>query len=166
MAQVTLKGNPVNTFGNLPAPGSTAADFTAVKNDLSELKLSDYAGKNVILNIFQSLDTSTCANSVRRFNKEAANLPDTVVLCLSKDLPFAHQRFCETEGIKNVVNGSLFRNQEFGKQYGNEIVDGPVKGLVARSIVVINKEGKVVHNQQVQEISEEPDYESALNALK
>lgn len=166
MARVTLKGNPVNTFGDLPAVGSIAADFTAVKNDLSEIKLSDYAGKNVILNIFQSLDTSTCANSVKRFNKEAANLPDTVVLCLSKDLPFAHQRFCESEGINNVVNASLFRNHEFGKQYGNEIVDGPVRGLVARSIMVINKDGKIVHTEQVQEISEEPDYESALKALK
>ncbi|NBC83504.1 MAG: thiol peroxidase [Bacteroidetes bacterium] len=166
MAQVTLKGNPLNTYGDLPAVGSTPAEFTAVKNDLSELKLSDYAGKNVVLNIFQSLDTSTCANSVKRFNKEAANLSDTVVLCLSKDLPFAHQRFCETEGINNVVNGSLFRNQEFGKQYGNEIVDGPARGLVARSLIVINKEGKVVHSQQVQELSEEPDYESALSAIK
>lgn len=165
MAQITLKGNPVNTIGNLPEIGSKAPDFNLVKNDLSMGGLNDYNGKKVILNIFPSLDTGTCAASVRRFNEEASKLNNTVVLCISKDLPFAQARFCGAEGLEDVINFSDFRTGEFGKNYGVEIIDGPLAGLESRAVVIVNEEGNVTYTQQVAEITEEPNYESVLAAL-
>lgn len=165
MAQVTLKGNPVNTIGELPTAGGLAPKFTLVKSDLSEVALSDFEGQKIVLNIFPSIDTGTCATSVRTFNEKAAGLDNTVVLCISKDLPFAIARFCGAEGIDQVVSLSAFRDVDFQNRYGVEIVDGPLKGLLARSIVVINEEGEIVYNELVPEIVDEPDYESALNAL-
>ncbi|HLN20279.1 MAG TPA: thiol peroxidase [Bacteroidales bacterium] len=165
MANVTMKGNPMKTYGTLPAEGTTAPPFTLVKTDLTELSLSEFKGKKVVLNIFISLDTSTCANSVRKFNELASGKVNTVVLAISKDLPFAAKRFCTTEGIQNVITLSGFRDKDFGKAYGVEITDSPYKGLYSRSIVVIDAGGKVVHCQQVQELSHEPDYTKALAAL-
>lgn len=166
MANITLEGNPIQTIGKLPDINSKAKDFKLVKSDLSEVTLSEFKGKNVILNIFPSLDTSTCAASVRKFNKEAASLKDTVVLCISADLPFAAGRFCTTEGINDVYTASVFRNPAFGKDYGVEIVSGPLKGILSRAVVVVNKDGKVVYTQQVPETIDEPDYSSALSAVK
>lgn len=166
MANITLEGNPIQTIGKLPDINSKAKDFKLVKSDLSEVTLSEFKGKNVILNIFPSLDTSTCAASVRKFNKEAASLKDTVVLCISADLPFAAGRFCTTEGINDVYTASVFRNPAFGKDYGVEIVSGPLKGILSRAVVVVKKDGKVVYSQQVPETTDEPDYSSALNAVK
>ena len=165
MAQITLQGNPINTIGNLPEVGSQAPEFTMVKNDLSVGSLSDYKGKKVVLNIFPSLDTGTCAASVRKFNQEASNLENTVVLCISKDLPFAQARFCGAEGLEDVHNFSDFRTGEFGKNYGVEITDGPLAGLESRAVVVVNEEGKVIYTEQVPEIVDEPNYESAIASL-
>jgi thiol peroxidase len=165
MAIITFKGTPVNTSGSLPAKGSQAPDFKLVKSDLSNLSLSEMKGKKLILNIFPSLDTSVCATSVRKFNQLAADKTNTVVLCISKDLPFAHGRFCTTEGIKNVVTLSGFRDSSFGKAYGVDTLDGPLAGLYARSVVVVDEKGKVVYNQLVPETTTEPDYDSALAAL-
>jgi thiol peroxidase len=165
MAQITLKGNPVNTSGNLPGTGSEAPGFKLVKSDLGTLSLSDLKGKRVILNIFPSLETSVCAVSIRRFNQIAADLTNTVVLAISKDLPYAHGRFCSTEGIKNLTTLSGFRDTRFGKAYGVDITDGPMEGLYARSVVVVDESGKVIYTQLVPEISQEPDYESVLKAL-
>lgn len=166
MAKVSLLGNAMNTIGTLPAKGSIAPDFEATKGDLSTLKLSDLRGKRVVLNIFPSLDTATCAASVRHFNADASKMDNTVVLCISEDLPFAQGRFCTTEGLKNVVPVSLFRSPEFGKAYGTVIVDGPMRGLQSRAVVVVDEEGKVVYTQQVEKIEDEPNYKSALEALK
>jgi thiol peroxidase len=166
MAQITLKGNAINTIGDLPAIGSKAADFTLVKTDLSTATLADFAGQNLVLNIFPSVDTGTCAASVRKFNEEAANLENTKVLCISRDLPFAQGRFCGAEGIENVVMLSDFNTGDFGKNYGLQIADGPLAGLESRSIVVVNSEGTVIHTEQVAETVEEPNYELALNSLK
>lgn len=166
MATVTLQGNPVTTIGELPAVGSIAPAFELVKSDLSDLKIEDLAGKKVILNIFPSLDTAVCAASVRRFNVEASKIPDTRVVCISKDLPFAHSRFCTTEGIENVISASEFRSNNFGKSYGVMITDGPLRGLMARSVVVLDEKGKVIYNELVPEITREPDYQSALASLK
>lgn len=166
MSQITLGGQAVNTISNLPSVKSKAPAFTLVKQDLSELSLSDLKGKNVILNIFPSLDTSTCAASVRKFNKEAAGLSNTVILAVSADLPFAAGRFCTTEGIENVIPVSVFRDQAFARDYGVLLVDGPLKGLLARSLVVINPEGEVVHTELVPEIKDEPNYDAALAILK
>jgi len=165
MAKITLKGNPINTLGNLPSKGSKAPEFTLVKSDLAKLSLSELKGKKLILNIFPSLDTSVCATSVRKFNQLAAGKTDTMVLAISKDLPFAHGRFCTTEGITNVVTLSGFRDVAFGKSYGVYILDGPLAGLYARSIVVVDETGKVTHTQLVPEITQEPDYDAALAAL-
>ncbi len=165
MAQITLKGNPINTIGSLPEVGSKAADFNLVKDDLSTKTLNDYAGQKLILNIFPSLDTGTCAASVRRFNAEASNLENTTVLCISRDLPFAQARFCGAEGLKDVHNLSDFRTGDFGKDYGLQIIDGPLAGLESRAIVIIDETGMVTYTQQVSEIVDEPDYESALAAL-
>ncbi|MDP4207342.1 MAG: thiol peroxidase [Bacteroidota bacterium] len=166
MATITFKGNSVNTAGNLPATGALAPDFKLVKTDLSEASLKDFAGKKVILNIFPSLDTSVCATSVRKFNAEASSLANTVVLCISKDLPFAHGRFCSTEGLNNVVSLSEFRDDNFSKAYGVKIADGPLAGLHSRAVVVVDEAGKVVYSEQVPEIAQEPNYEAALKAVK
>lgn len=165
MANITFKGNPVTTVGELPVKGNTAPDFSLVDGKLNEVKLSDYRGKNVVLNIFPSLDTGTCAASVRRFNKEAAALNNTVVLGISADLPFAAGRFCSAEGIENVVTLSNFRDEAFGKDYGLLMTSGPLKGLLARAVVVVNPEGKVVYTELVPEIAHEPDYHSAINSI-
>jgi thiol peroxidase len=166
MSKVTLKGNPVSTIGDLPVVGSKAPEFSLVGTNLADVKNTDFTGKRVVLNIFPSLDTATCAASVRRFNVEASKLQDAAVVCISKDLPFAHSRFCTTEGIENVVSASEFRSNAFGKNYGVMITDGPLQGLMARAVVVLDKDGSVIHSQLVPEITEEPDYESALNSLK
>jgi thiol peroxidase len=166
MAKITFKGNPVNTYGELPAKGSKAPDFSLVKSDLGSLSLSELRGKKVILNIFPSLDTSVCANTVRKFNQMASELQNVTILGISKDLPFAHGRFCATEGIKNVVTLSGFRDKEFGKVYGVDYIDGPVVGLYARGIVVIDETGTVVYTQLVPEHTHEPDYEAALKAAQ
>ncbi len=166
MATTAFKGTPVNIYGALPVNGSQAPDFELVKTDLSDLTLADLKGKKVVLNIFPSLDTAVCAASVRRFNVEAAKLPGTVVVCISKDLPFAHSRFCTTEGIQNVISASEFRSNNFGKAYGVMMTDGPLKGLMARSVVVLNEDGKVVYSELVPEITQEPDYESAVSAVR
>lgn len=165
MARVTFKGNPVNTSGELPSVGATAPDFSLVSTELSDVKLSDYKGKNIVLNIFPSLDTGTCAASVRRFNKEAVALDNTVVLGISADLPFAAGRFCSAEGIKDVVTLSNFRDDAFAEDYGLLMTDGPLKGLLARAVVVIDPEGKVVYTELVSEIAQEPDYQSAINSI-
>jgi thiol peroxidase len=165
MAKITLNGNPVNTSGDLPVKGSNAPDFSLVKSDLGAMSLSSLAGIKLILNIFPSLDTSVCANSVRKFNKLAADRKNVMVLAISKDLPFAHGRFCSTEGIQNVITLSGFRDTSFGKDYGMEMTDGPLAGLYARSIVVIDEEGRIIYTQLVPDITMEPDYDAALNAL-
>ena len=165
MAKVTLKGNPVSTSGDLPAKGTNAPDFSLVKSDLGILKLSDLKGKKIVLNISPSLDTSVCASAVRKFNQLAAGKTNVMILAITKDLPFAHNRFCTTEGITNVVSLSGFRNKDFGKSYGIEIMDGLFEGLYARSIVVIDETGKVVYTQLVPEIASEPDYDATLAAL-
>jgi thiol peroxidase len=165
MAKIKLKGNEIETIGSLPAVDSAAPDFTLVKSDLSQVSLKDYRGKNVVLNIFPSIDTGVCAASVRRFNSEAGSHADSVVLCISADLPFAHSRFCEAEGLKNVVPASSFRAADFGKNYGQTITTGPLAGLLARSVVVINPQGKVKYTEQVPEITQEPNYAAALKAL-
>ena len=167
MATVTLKNSITNNLnGELPAVVSVANDFVAVKADLSEVKLSDFAGKKVVLNIFPSVDTGVCAASVRRFNAELSNLENTVVLCLSKDLPFALGRFCAAEGLDNVVVGSTFRNHELEQAYGVLQQDGPLAGLLARAVVVINEAGQVVYTELVPEITQDPNFEAALAALK
>ena len=165
MATVTFKGNPVQTEGELPEVGATAPDFTLVKTDLSETRLSDHKGKTVVLNIFPSVDTPVCSMSVRKFNAEIAKHDNAVVLCASMDLPFAHARFCGAEGLENVVSASAFRQPEFGERYGVRITDGPLKGLFARAVVVVDEKGQVIYNQLVPEIAEEPDYDAALKAL-
>jgi thioredoxin-dependent peroxiredoxin len=165
MAQTKLGENIVTTVGNLPAPGTQAPDFTLVGNDLKEVKLASYAGKNIVLNIFPSIDTGVCATSVREFNKRASSLNDTVVLCISKDLPFAFKRFCGAEGINNVVTLSDFRNKGFSRDYGVEMVDGGMAGLDARAIVVIDNEGKIKYNELVETIGQEPNYDAALQVL-
>ena len=165
MAQITLKGNPTNSIGNLPAKGSKAPAFKLVKSDLGSLELQELKGRKVILNISPSLDTSVCATAIRKFNQLSADKENTVVLAITKDLPFAHGRFCTTEGIKNVITLSGFRDHDFGKAYGIEILDGPFTGLYARSVVVIDEEGIVKYTELVPEITREPDYEKALSAL-
>jgi thiol peroxidase len=165
MAQVTLRGNPIHTSGELPKTGSAAPAYTLVRTDLSEVSGKDLAGKRVVLNIFPSIDTPTCAASVRKFNARANEKPNTTVLCISADLPFAQKRFCGAEGLDNVVPASTFRAADFGQAYGVTLVDGPLKGLLARAVVVIDAAGKVVHTELVPEIAQEPDYDAALAVL-
>ncbi|MFT4680113.1 MAG: thiol peroxidase [Flavobacteriales bacterium] len=165
MSKITLKGNAINTNGELPAVGSAAQDFKLVSTDLSVKTLGDFPGKSLVLNIFPSVDTGTCATSVRNFNKTAADLENTTVLCISRDLPFAQGRFCGAEGIENVVMLSDFNTGQFGKDYGLEITDGPLAGLSSRCIVVINPNGEVVYTEQVAETIDEPNYDLALAAL-
>lgn len=165
MATITLKGTPVTTIGSLPKVGAPAPAFTLVKTDLSTVSNADLAGKRIVLNIFPSVDTPTCATSVRKFNAEASKLANTVVLCVSKDLPFAHARFCGAEGLKDVIGASDFRSPSFGSDYGVTITDSKLTGLFSRAVVVIDATGKVVHTEQVAEIANEPDYAKALAAL-
>jgi len=165
MATTNFKGQPVKISGEFIKVGALAPDFALTKTDLSDLSLSELKGKNVILNIFPSLDTSVCATSVRQFNKLASSLPETVVLAISKDLPFAHGRFCSTEGITNVIALSDFRPSTFADNYGLLMSDGPLHGLLARAVVVLDKDGKVVYTELVPEITQEPDYEKALSAV-
>jgi thiol peroxidase len=165
MATTTLRGNTINTSGELPAVGSKAPDFTVTGGDLSDITLDSFAGKNLILNIYPSVDTPTCAASTRAFNQKAAGRDDTVVLCVSQDLPFAFSRFCGAEGIENVKTGSVFRSS-FLQDYGVEQVDGPLRGLAARAVVVVDPEGTVKYTELVPDIGQEPDYDSALAALE
>lgn len=165
MATITFKGNPVETAGSLPAKGSDAPDFKLTKTDLSDVTLADLKGKKVILNIFPSVDTGVCAASVRSFNEKAADMDNTVVLSVSKDLPFAHSRFCEAEGLKNVVPASQYKDSSFASAYQVDMTSGPLAGLMSRAVVAIDENGKVVHTEQVPEIAQEPDYEAALKAL-
>lgn len=165
MAKITLQGNPIETVGNLPKVGTKAPDFTLVGTDLSQKSLTDYAGSKVILNIFPSVDTGTCAMSVRSFNKNAASLDNTKVLCVSRDLPFAQGRFCGAEGIENVEMLSDFSTGDFGKNYGLEIASPPLAGLHSRCIVVIDENGTVTYTEQVAETADEPNYEAALKAI-
>jgi len=166
MAHTKLGENIVNTIGDLPSPGTSAPDFTLVANDLKEISLKNYTGKNIVLNIFPSIDTRVCATSVREFNKRASGYADTVVLCISKDLPFALRRFCGAEGISNVVTLSDFRHRGFSKEYGVEMIDGNMAGLNARAIVVIDKLEKVKYNELVPVIGQEPNYDAALKAIQ
>ncbi len=166
MATIALKGTPIHTIGFLPLAGKPAPDFLLTKTDLSDISLAAFKGKKIVLNIFPSLDTSVCATSVRKFNAEAEKHPDTAVLCVSKDLPFAHARFCVAEGLTNVVSASELRNGNFGKDYGVLITDGPLAGLLSRSVVVVDKSGLVIYSEQVPDIVQEPDYGAALASLK
>jgi thiol peroxidase len=165
MATVTLKGNTLKIVGELPKVGSKAPDFALVKTDLANTTLTDFAGKTVVLNIFPSVDTPTCATSVRQFNAKASKAANAVVLCVSKDLPFALKRFCGAEGLDKVVPASDFRDPEFGRRYGLTLVDGPIAGLLARAVVVIGADGTVKYTQLVGEIADEPDYDKALAAI-
>lgn len=165
MAQVAFKGKPVKTEGSLPGVGTKAPAFTLAGGDLSDVSLAGYAGKKVVLNIFPSIDTPVCAASVRRFNAEASALGNTTVLCVSADLPFACGRFCTVEGIENVVPASVFRSPTFGQDYGVVIEEGPLRGLLSRAVIIVDKTGQVLYTEHVAEITQEPDYEAALRAL-
>lgn len=165
MATVTLKGSKINTLGTLPSKGSKAPAFNLTKNDLSSVSLSDFAGSKVVLNIFPSVDTGTCAQSVRQFNTEAAELDNTIVLCISKDLPFAQARFCGAEGIENVEMLSDFKDGNFGKAYNLDFTDGPLAPLHSRAVVVVDEKGTVLYSEQVPEIVDEPNYKAALASL-
>jgi len=165
MATITLGGNAVNTSGELPKVGSKAPNFQLLKNDLSVATLADFAGSKLVLNIFPSVDTGTCATSVRTFNAKASSLENTKVLCISRDLPFAQKRFCGAEGLENVINLSDFKTGSFGKDYGLEITDSVLAGLHSRVIVVLDENGTVKYTEQVPEIADEPNYEAALASL-
>jgi thiol peroxidase len=166
MTEVTLRGNPVQVEGSLPQVGQPAPGFSLVNGDLADTSLESFAGKRKVLNIFPSVDTPTCAMSVRKFNAEAAKLDNTVVLCISADLPFAQKRFCGAEGIENVVNLSTVRGQEFLKNYGVALASGPLAGLAARAVVVLDEQDTVLHSELVSEIGQEPNYEAAIAVLK
>jgi len=165
MAQITLKGNPVNTVGQLPTVGSQAQDFQLVKTDLSIASLADFKGSKVVLNVFPSVDTGTCAASMRKFNEKASSLANTKVLCISRDLPFAQNRFCGAEGLENVINLSDFKDASFGNTYGLTITDSALAGLHSRAVIVLDENGVVKYTEQVQEIVDEPNYEAALASL-
>lgn len=165
MATIKLQGSPVETAGDLPVNGETAPAFTLVKNDLSELDLASLSGKTIVLNIFPSIDTPVCAMSVRKFNEDAGKKENVEVLCISADLPFAFGRFCGAEGIENVTSLSTFRNQEFGTHYGVLMTSGPLKGLMARAVVVIGPDGAVRYSELVSDITNEPDYDAALAVI-
>ncbi|MBG6083886.1 thiol peroxidase [Zhihengliuella flava] len=164
MANITLQGNDVQTVSELPAVGSTAPEFTLVGADLSEVKSTDFSGQRLVLNIFPSVDTGTCAASVREFNQRASELENTTVVCVSADLPFAQARFCGSEGLERVVTGSTFRSS-FGEDYGVKFATGPLAGLNSRSVVVVDTDGTVLYTEQVAETTEEPNYEAAVSAL-
>ena len=165
MATITLKGNAVDTAGNLPEIGSKAGEFTLTKTDLSDVSLAAFKGKRVVLNIYPSIDTGICAASTRYFNTVAADLENTVILCVSKDLPFAHARFCGAEGIENVIPTSALRNSSFSDNYHVDIMSGAMAGLMSRAVIVLDEEGTVLYTEQVPEIVQEPNYEAALAAL-
>lgn len=165
MTKITLKGNPIKTVGKLPKVGKKAPKFNLVGTDLSQSKLKDFRGKKVLMNITPSLDTGVCATSLRKFNEEGAKLDNTVVINISKDLPFAQARFCGAEGIENAITLSDFQTDKFGKKYGVTIKNGPMKGLLSRAVIVINEEGRVVYTEQVPEIVQEPNYKAAIEAL-
>ncbi|MCP9611190.1 thiol peroxidase [Coprobacter tertius] len=166
MAQIKFKGSPVSTNGNLPKVGSKAPCFTLVKSDLSDLSCCDLKGKRIVLNIFPSLDTTVCATSVRKFNQLATQFDNTVVIAVSKDLPFAQSRFCTTEGIENVIPASAFRATNFVQQYGVEMIDGPLAGLLARAVVVIDEDFNIIYEELVPEITQEPNYQAVIDVLK
>lgn len=166
METILFKGTPVHTYGRLPRVGSPAPRFTLTRGDLTELRSEALKGRRIVLNIFPSLDTAVCATSVRKFNQLAASLDNTTVVAVSKDLPFAQSRFCSTEGIENLIAASAFRSPEFAREYGVEMVDGPLAALLARAVIVIDETGRVVHAELVPEITREPDYEAAIEALK
>ncbi|MGS2726508.1 thiol peroxidase [Psychroserpens sp. BH13MA-6] len=166
MAKITLGGNPCHTSGSLPEVGSKAPEFNLTSTEFKTVSLQDFKGQNVILNIFPSIDTGVCAQSVRTFNKEAADLDNTKVLCISRDLPFAMARFCGAEGLDNVISLSDFKDGHFGKNYGVDIVDGGFEALLSRCVVVVDKDGKIIHTEQVSEIGDAPNYDAALEALK
>ncbi|MES2747643.1 MAG: thiol peroxidase [Bacteroidota bacterium] len=165
MASITLGGNPINTNGELPKVGTKAPSFELVKTDLSKVSLADFAGSKLVLNIFPSIDTGTCAASVRHFNQSASALNNTKVLCISRDLPFAQKRFCGAEGLENVINLSDFNSGKFGKDYGLEMVDGALAGLHSRVVIVVDENGQITYAEQVPEIADEPNYDAALAAL-
>ena len=165
MSTVTMRGNPIQVGGTLPDKGAAAPGFRLVGKDLKDMSLHDFAGKKKVLNIFPSIDTSTCATSARKFNEKAAGLQDTVVLCIAADLPFAMNRFCAAEGLANVVTLSTFREHGFARDWGVAIENGPLAGLCARAVVVLDADNKVVHTELVKEIADEPNYEAALKAL-
>jgi len=165
MAAITLGGNPIHTNGELPQEGTKAIDFQLVKSDLSTATLQDFLGSKLVLNIFPSIDTGTCATSVRKFNEKASQLQNTKVLCISRDLPFAQKRFCGAEALENVINLSDFKTGKFGKDYGLEIIDGALSGLHSRVIIVIDEIGTIIYTEQVNEIANEPNYDAALQVL-
>ena len=165
MAETALRGNPIQTSGDLPTVGAPAPEFTLTGSDLSAVTSADLAGQRVVLNIFPSVDTPTCATSIRTFNERASEMENTTVLCVSADLPFAQGRFCGAEGIENVTTASTFKNADFLSSYGVGMVDGPLEGLCARAVVVLDESGNVLHQQLVSEIADEPDYDAAINAL-
>lgn len=165
MAQTALGGNPVNTSGDLPAVGASAPDFTLTGGDLGTVSSADFAGQRLVLNIFPSVDTPTCATSVRTFNERASSVDNATVLCVSADLPFAQGRFCGSEGLENVTTASTFKSPEFLADYGVGLVDGKLEGLCARAVVVVDADGTVLHSELVPEIANEPDYDAALGAL-
>lgn len=166
METVYFNGQPCHTYGTMPKAGDKAPEFSLVSPQLKELKSADYKGRRVVLNIFPSLDTGVCAMSVRKFNEMAAKLTGTDVLCVSMDLPFAAGRFCAAENIENVTPASAFRSPKFAESYGLQIVDGPLAGLLARAVIIIDGDGKVIYSDLVEEITNEPDYEGALRVLK
>lgn len=166
MAQTAFKGTPVQTNGDLPKVGEPAPDFMLVENDLSDLLLDDLKGRKIVLNVFPSIDTGVCAMSVRKFNEEAATIPNALVLCVSKDLPFAQQRFCGAEGIEEAKTASTFRCDCFEKRYGLLMTDGPLRGLLARAVIVLDEEGKVLYTELVPELTHEPNYEAALAVVR
>lgn len=166
MAEITLQGNKFHTIGDIPTVGEKFGDFKLTKTDLSDVGLEGFSGKKIVMNIFPSLDTPVCATSVRKFNEEAGNLENTVVLCISKDLPFAHARFCTTEGLENVVSLSEMKDNYFGEKSGLKIIDGPLASLLARAVIVLDENWNVIHSELVPEIAQEPDYEKAVASLK
>ena len=166
MAKVSFRDGFINTFADLPEVGTIAPDFRLTNTDFKDVSLKDFAGKRIVLNIFPTIDTGVCSASVRRFNSEAEKLHNTVVLCVSMDLPLAHKNFCAAEGLKNVISLSALRTRAFGKDYGVLITSGAWEGLFSRAVVIINEQGKIIYTEQVPAIGQEPDYESALKAIK
>lgn len=166
MATITFNSSPINTSGSLPKLGQQAPDFKLTSGDLSEKSLTDFKGKKVVLNIFPSIDTGTCANSVHAFNEEALPLNNTVVLCISKDLPFAHSRFCAAEGVDHIMTLSEYKDSNFSNAYGLSIIDGPLRGLFSRAVLTLDENGKVLYSEQVSEITDEPNYTAALQSLQ